>query len=229
MRYINRMNEIKTADSILKVDPFDKNSLAVMAYDNFNNHKTDSAIILFNRLKKIRELNPNDLIILGWAHEKAKTPDSSKYYYKKAIEKMGSEWESSEPSPYVYTALYGKEAGLERYNQIKDKMNINKSIYYEIDYYNFKNSINSYTGGGLSELDPYCFYDNTEKYYLTLNDSLYDIGLNSMNRLTLHFAKKGLNIDVNGTDHSNKSMYAFVDRKYIEELKALSYIKIKKL
>jgi len=211
-------------DSLLIYDLNNYQALSKKGLAAFNAWNMEEAIKYFSKTIVVDPSEPFNHAFLGWAYERIGKIDSSKIFYKSALEIDRSEWSYNYMIPQLTTILYGKEAGLESREQLKGSLS-------PLFYHMVKNDILYYDNDGLSGCFPPVFEElEGDEFYVQIPEELVNSGeINSMNKVQIAFADMGINIMVFGTDSENNGYTIWTTEKYREALSKLDTFNIRKL
>lgn len=206
-------------DSLLNLDPSNKIGLFQMIQLK-QNERDYKSVCSFSKLYFQHEQFSIVNLIYGTSLEQLGYLDSARSHYQYVLDNSpDSLWNGNFVKPGLMTIVHGKDSAFNYLN--------NQERSAELAYLRLTNSIRNYQGLGYREFFIFPFPELTPlNYYVTIPDSLFNTGeVNSMQKLSLFFAKYGINIYSTGTDSAKHGYYFSSSEEYrnmIEDFDLLS-------
>lgn len=220
-----RMMIDSLVSELLEIDSTNLKALKTLGINAFNDRKPKEAIYYLN---KVVDQQANECfihVLLGWSYERIEEVDSSRNHFKAALTFDRSQWKTLWLMPQIVTVIQGKQAGLDSLESIKSKIS-------ELFYYQSRNGISTFDGGGLSSIyfPPFFDLQDTNYFYINIPEELYASGLiNSREKVETVFSKLGANVAVTSSYSSDRGLKMFTTAKYLQKLMSIDTLSIKKL
>lgn len=224
-RNANKLRRL-IADSLYTLDSTNYTSIVVKAVQLHNDGMVEESLNFFNKVLSHDSINLVQrgmaLSVFGRYWESLDVVDSAHFYYEQLLPIFDKSTFSPWMEPQIITILKGKEAGLVA---LENSETDTTGLY----YYYLKNDILNYDNEGLHIFFPtYVDEDDLNSFWVFIPEELYESGqLNSMEKVSLYYAKKGVNIHVNGHYSSNRKFEIRTIDKFLEPLRQLNVFDMK--
>lgn len=205
------------ADSLYNLDSTNYTSIIVKAVQLHNDGMVEESLNYFDKILNHDSINLVQrgmaLTVFGRFYESQDVIDSAHYYYKQLLAIFDNSTFAPWMKPQIETILNGKDAGL----AALENTDVDTTGLY---YHYLKNDILKYNNEGLKIFFPiYDAQNNSKSFWIIIPEGLYDSGeLNSMEKIALYYAKKGVNVDVFGHYSSERKFEIRTIDKFLEPL-----------
>jgi len=214
-------------DSLYQLDSTNYVAITEKAIWLYNEGFKEESLSFFRKILSHDSVNythrTTSLNVIGMHWELKGEIDSAHLYYRRMIPMFDLCMYAPWMRPQLITVLDGTKAGFTELEQhFYDTTSLN--------YHYLRNDISNYNDDGLQAFFPY-FDQITDTYMfsIVIPEDLYKAGLNSIDKVALFYARKGVNIDVTRHYSTERRFVIRTNQKYIQRLIDLNVFALQKM